>query len=151
MKRILSFISVFTMFASLSFAQEAAQPKPNPNAADIKFLKELHDFGTINQGDGCVTEFEFTNTGKEPLILQNVQASCGCTVPEWPRQPIMPGQKGKIKVTYDSKRVGPINKAITITSNAATPTKVINIKGNVNPVSQEAIPEKKPSMMNQTK
>ena len=78
------------------------------------------------------TEFKFTNTGTEPLIISNAKGSCGCTVPSWPKTPIKPGESAAIKVKYDSKRIGPINKSVTISSNASNePTKVIRIKGMI--------------------
>lgn len=100
--------------------------------ATIDFEKEVHDYGTIKQhGDGAC-EFKFTNNGTEPLIISNARGSCGCTVPSWPKEPIAPGESSVIKVKYDTKRVGPINKSVTITSNAGdSPTTVIRIKGKV--------------------
>ena len=100
--------------------------------AEITFAKEEHDFGNMKQHGDASTEFKFTNTGTEPLIISNSRGSCGCTVPEWPKQPIKPGESASIKVKYDSKRVGPINKSVTISSNAVNePEKVIRIKGNI--------------------
>lgn len=113
----------------------------NPNAPVIKFEKVVHDYGEIEQhGDGKC-EFKFTNTGKEPLILSNVRSSCGCTVPVWPRQPILPGQSDVIKVKYDTKRIGMINKSVQVYSNAIEKTVSLKIKGKVNKPST-AMPEK---------
>ncbi len=123
------FLSTSVM-AQGSTATQAIQVE-NPNAADIAFEKEVIDYGNIQQGANGVREFHFTNTGKEPLIISNARGSCGCTVPTWPKEPIKPGEKGVIKVKYDTKRLGPINKSVTITSNAKTATKVLRIKGNV--------------------
>lgn len=97
--------------------------------AKMEFEKEVHDYGEIKQNGDGTCEFEFTNTGTEPLMISNAKGSCGCTVPEWPREPIAPGEKGVIKVKYDTKRVGPIGKSVTIQSNA--PTKTLRIKGEV--------------------
>ncbi len=100
--------------------------------AEITFEKETHDYGKIKQhGNGeCV--FTFKNTGTEPLLISNSRGSCGCTVPTWPREPIAPGATGTIKVKYDTKRIGAINKSVTIQSNAVnSPTKIIRIKGQV--------------------
>lgn len=103
----------------------------NPNAPTIKFDKTVHDYGTMQQhGDGKC-EFKFTNEGKEPLILSNVRSSCGCTVPTWPRQPILPGQSEMIKVKYDTKRVGMINKSIHVYSNAKVSPLTLKIKGKI--------------------
>lgn len=132
------FLSAFT-FSALA-QQPAAQPvaapateaKPdNPNAAEMTFEKEVHDYGTIKQGADGNCEFKFKNTGKEPLIISNAKGSCGCTVPTYPKEPIMKGQTGSIKVHYDTKRVGAFTKTVTIESNGKTPTKVLTIKGLV--------------------
>ena len=104
--------------------------------AKIEFKEDIH-------GDAS-TEFKFTNIGTEPLIISRAKGSCGCLVPSWPREPIQPGQTGIIKVKYDSKRIGPINKSVTIVSNASNhPTKVIRIKGMIEaPPAGGATPEK---------
>lgn len=99
----------------------------------IVFDKIVHDYGTIVQNADGNSEFTFTNKGKEPLILSNVRSSCGCTVPIWPKEPIAPGKSGTIKVKYDTNRVGPINKSITVTSNAVNNSVVLKIQGNVTP------------------
>jgi hypothetical protein len=94
--------------------------------------KEVHDYGTIAQGANGTCEFNVTNTGDAPLIINNCKGSCGCTVPKCDTKPVAPGQSTVITVRYDTKRVGPINKSVTITSNAAnSPTKVVRIKGTV--------------------
>ena len=80
-------------------------------AQEISFEKEIHDFGTFEQhGDGAY-EFKFTNTGDAPLIISNSKGSCGCTVPVWPKEPIIPGESNVIKVKYDTKRIGAFNKS----------------------------------------
>lgn len=114
--------------------QKAVTPAPNPNAPEITFEKDVHDFGTITQGGDGTYEFKFTNTGKEPLIITNAKGSCGCTVPTWSKEPIKKGEQGTIKVSYDTKRIGQFTKTVTITSNAKTATKVLTIKGTVNAV-----------------
>ncbi len=120
------------LFATFSVnAQDAAQPAVNPNAAEISFDKTVHDYGTIIQGADGTSEFKFTNTGKEPLILSKPQSSCGCTVPTWPQEPILPGKSEIIKVTYNTQNVGPINKTVTVNSNAKTNRIILSIKGTV--------------------
>ncbi len=133
MKRVtLFFLATFVAFAV--FAQNAAETTKavdNKNAPEISFDKTVHDYGTVPyQGDGKC-EFKFTNIGKEPLILTNVRSSCGCTVPKWPREPILPGQSDIIKVEYKTNRIGRINKTITVQSNAKTRSQVLRIKGQV--------------------
>lgn len=103
--------------------------------AKITFTEETYDFGKIAEEKGPVTkEFTFTNTGAQPLIIQNVKASCGCTTPDWTKDPILPGKKGFIKATYNPHgRPGPFNKSITVTSNAENSNVVLIIKGEVIP------------------
>ena len=98
----------------------------------FKFEKEVHDFGIVSEGDMAIYEFVFKNIGDEPIIMTNVRASCGCTTPFFTKDPVMPGQEGKIKVQYNSSgRMGVFNKSITISSNAEPATKVVYIKGIV--------------------
>ncbi|MFT6503011.1 MAG: hypothetical protein ACJASQ_003143 [Crocinitomicaceae bacterium] len=126
-KALFSLLMIFVATAgTTAIAQEVK------NGAKLDFEKDVHDYGTVeNGGDGTCT-FEFTNTGNAPLIISNAKGSCGCTVPSWPKEPIAPGATSKITVKYDTKRPGAINKSVTITSNAVNePTKVIRIKGNV--------------------
>ncbi len=106
----------------------------------FQFEKESHDFGELPEGDKHAYEFSFTNVGAEPLIIKGVKASCGCTTPIWPKEPIMPGETATVKAVYNTKgRVGKFNKAITITSNAITPTKRLYIKGEVLKTEQEPV------------
>ncbi|WP_375323788.1 DUF1573 domain-containing protein [Flagellimonas sp. GZD32] len=99
--------------------------------AKIEFKSETIDYGEIERGSDGVRVFEFTNTGDAPLIITGVRSSCGCTIPKKPEEPILPGKTGVIEVKYDTNRVGPIRKAITVTSNADTPTTILKIKGTV--------------------
>jgi len=99
------------------------------DAPEIFFEKKVHDYGDIKKGSDGTCEFIFINTGKEPLILSNVQSSCGCTVPTWPKEPVLAGKSAVIKVVYDTKRIGIISKTITVTSNAKTSPIVLSIKG----------------------
>lgn len=102
------------------------------NAQEFKFEKETIDYGKISKGANGERIFVFTNIGDQPLIIKNIQSSCGCTVPKKPEEPIMPGEKGEIKVSYDTKRVGGFSKAITIFSNAKKARKIIKIRGIIN-------------------
>lgn len=99
--------------------------------AKIEFKSETVDYGEIERGSDGVRVFEFTNTGNAPLVISKVSSSCGCTIPKKPEEPIMPGESGEIQVKYDTNRVGPIRKAVTVISNADTPTKILKIKGTV--------------------
>ncbi len=117
---------VLVLFVGLMGFSLTAQKAPK-----IEFKAETVDYGTIEKGSDGVRVFEFTNTGDAPLIVSKVSSSCGCTIPKKPEDPILPGKTGEIKVKYDTNRVGPIRKAITVISNADTPTKVLKIKGEV--------------------
>ena len=149
--------TILTLAAVITFAFAAnaqtpattttpAQVAPNPNAADFKFETDNHDFGNIKEGVQATYDFKFTNVGKEPLVITNVQASCGCTTPKWPKEPIKPGESGMITAVYNSNgRPNAFQKAITVYSNAKTPTKVLNIKGFV-----DAAPAEQPAQMSTT-
>jgi hypothetical protein len=119
-----------------AIAQDAGKPVGGTGPM-ISIDKEVHDYGTIPQGANGTCEFTVTNTGDAPLILTSCKGSCGCTVPKCDTEPIKPGQKTTITVKYDTKRVGPINKSVTISSNAVNaPERIVRIKGTV-----EAAPE----------
>ena len=118
---------VLILFIGLLGFSLTAQEKK----AKIEFKTETVDYGEIDKGADGVRVFEFTNTGDAPLIISKVSSSCGCTIPKKPEDPILPGKTGEIQVKYDTNRVGPIRKAITVISNADTPTKVLKIKGDI--------------------
>lgn len=122
-----------------SFAQE--------KVAKIEFKTDVIDYGTIEKGADGVRTFEFTNTGNAPLVISNVKSTCGCTVPKKPDGPIMPGETGEIEVKYDTKRVNPIRKTITVFSNAETPTVALKIKGLVVDSNNSSVLEKKEKSM----
>jgi hypothetical protein len=117
-----SFTSILILFL-LSFSI---------NAQEFKFESETIDYGKIDKGANGERIFTFSNIGDQPIIIKNIQSSCGCTVPKKPEKPVMPGEKGEIKVSYDTNRVGGFSKSITIFSNATEAAKVIRIKGIVN-------------------
>lgn len=111
--------------------------------AKIEFESETIDYGTIDKGANGVRVFKFKNTGNAPLIISKVKSSCGCTVPKKPEEPIMPGATGEIEVKYDTNRVMPIRKTITVTSNAETPTVALKIKGLVVDPNKNSVLKKK--------
>lgn len=117
--------------------------------AKIEFKSDTIDYGTIEKGSDGVRVFEFTNTGNEPLIISKVSSSCGCTIPKKPKDPILPGKTGEIEVKYDTNRVNPIRKTITVISNAETPTVALKIKGLVVDPSKVNVMEKKDSSVMQ--
>ncbi|WP_129716591.1 DUF1573 domain-containing protein [Pedobacter sp. SYP-B3415] len=105
---------------------------PDKDAPVITWERETYDFGTIKQGEKVQHDFKFRNTGKTPLIISNASASCGCTVPEPPKEPIKPGAEGVIKVVFDSNgKEGVQDKGITITSNANPTMSVVHLVGEV--------------------
>ena len=119
------FICGFSMAQSDKKAQAGASPEFN-------FEVEEYNFGTVKEGAVVEYEFRFTNKGNEPLIISNVQSTCGCTVPEWPQEPIEKGKTGSIKVVFNSAgKVGLQNRPITIFSNAKSSPKIVHLKGNV--------------------
>jgi hypothetical protein len=146
MKKTLTLLSFALVVSAASFAQTTKSTAPvaikqTPTAAtaikkdgaamDFKFTE--HNFGELQEGPKAAVDFVFTNTGNKPLILTDVKASCGCTTPEWPKEPIAPGQTSKIKVEYNTQgRPGDFTKSITITSNESDQPKMIYIKGKVN-------------------
>lgn len=100
-------------------------------SAVISFDSTEHDYGTLPYGGDGTWEFEFRNTGTEPLLLTNVRSSCGCTVPEWPREPIEQGRKGTIRVSYNTRLSGTFSKSISVFSNASATPVILKIRGKV--------------------
>ena len=112
--------------------------------ATIDFESKVVDYGVLEHNGNGDREFVFTNNGTEPLIIKNAKGSCGCTVPTWPREPIMPGETSKIGVKYATNRVGKFTKTITLTTNASKKPVILTVKGEVNPAPKEATaPERK--------
>ena len=128
MKKYLFFILALAIAAPI-WAQTASSQK----GAVITLEKSTHDFGDMKQGDKVEETFRFTNTGTEPLVITNVEVSCGCTAPKWPRDPIAPGAKGDILIVFNSaNKSGAQNKVVTVVSNAVNPEAgVIKFKANV--------------------
>lgn len=140
MQKILFSTGVLLCLIFQAKAQESVTESINPNAPDMIFDKETVDFGTIDQGADGIRTFKFKNSGKSPLIISEVKGQCGCTtLPDgWPKEPIMPGASGTIKVKYDTQRVGAFDKKVTITSNAKTASKQVTIKGVVKAIAVPA-------------
>ncbi len=128
MKQVITICIIFVFSLSTGWGQQ--------KGPHISFEKDVHDFGNINESKGKVMcNFHFVNTGSAPLIINDVKATCGCTAPEWSKKPILPGQKGFVKATFDPKnRPGHFSKTIYVKSNSIENSqKVLTIKGNVNP------------------
>lgn len=124
-------------------APAKTESTPRVEGAGLVFESETIDYGTIPHNADGKREFVFTNNGNKPLIISNAQGSCGCTVPTWPKEPIAPGAKGVIGVKYATDRVGAFTKTVTLTTNAAEPSKVLTIKGNVLPDETPAVAQPK--------
>jgi len=135
MKKLL-FLAVFAIMAGTAYAQQPAPVKVGGNEVKVEMAaftweSTTHDFAKIKQGTPVTHEFKFTNSGKTPLVITNVQASCGCTTPDWTREPVMPGGKGFIKATYSAAAVGAFNKTVTVTANIDGGFMQLTIKGEV--------------------
>jgi|SRR6185312_1657536 len=129
MKRLFLFLALFPIF----FTIKAQTPAPKAGPV-IKFMQKSHEFPDIYSGDTVYHTFKFVNEGNAPLILSEVLVTCGCTVPIWPKEPILPGKGGEIKVMFKSiGKEGIQNKVITILSNATNSPERISIRVNVLP------------------
>lgn len=137
----LCLIFSFSLFAQNKEAKKRERLKPYPT---ILFETDTFDFGNIREGDIVVYEFKFRNGGKKPLILSDVNASCGCTIPGLTKKVVLPGDSGSIKVSFDSAhRPGQFSKFVTVNSNAKnTPATFVVIMGNVQLPASNPVPEK---------
>ena len=123
---------LWVALAANVFAQETKAPAAKVNGPVLAFEKNTHDFGDIYQGDNVEHVFKFTNTGNEPLIISNIQVTCGCTAPSWPKNPIPPGGKGEIKIGFNSAgKMGRQNKTVTVVSNAVNEDNLISFVTNI--------------------
>lgn len=134
MKQVLTILAFVLVGSFYATAQTT-------NGAKMTFDATTMDYGTIDKGADPIRKFKFTNTGNEPLIVKAAKGSCGCTVPTYPKEPIMPGESNVIEVRYDTQRVGAFTKTVTLTTNEANDTHTLTIKGDVKaPASQESVP-----------
>jgi hypothetical protein len=134
MKHIISVLALATFFAFNATAQQASGPA-------MSFETTTIDYGKIEKGSDKIRKFKFTNTGNEPLIIKSAKGSCGCTVPTYPQEPIMPGESATIDVSYDTNRTGPFTKTVTLTTNETPDSHTLTIKGEVKvPATQETVP-----------
>jgi hypothetical protein len=141
MKKIFWLFILNLTFTACS--QNSSQEKTEIVAVDpekapvMSFEKESYDFGQINEGESVVYDFKFTNTGKGPLIVSNASATCGCTVPDYPKEPINPGESGNIHVVFNSTgKPGMQNKVVTLNVNTVAGTQELHLIGNVIPKKQ---------------
>ena len=121
MKKTFSLFVALFVFVAVGYAQKGV----------LKFAQETHDFGKVEQGKPVTHVFEFKNTGSDPVVINDAQASCGCTKPNWTREPVMPGKTGTVSATFNAAAAGPFNKSVTVTSNAEAGQTVLYLKGEV--------------------
>ncbi|MDL2230988.1 DUF1573 domain-containing protein [Bacteroidales bacterium OttesenSCG-928-L19] len=137
-------LTVIIVGVFAAFGQEKVD-KPKKKRSKVPYISfeyTVYDYGIVEKNGDGMCEFVFKNTGKEDLILTNVRSSCGCTVPEWPKEPIPKKKKAVIKVKYNTNNVGTINKSITVESNAENNRVILYIKGRVSDTGKaEAVPE----------
>ncbi len=139
MKKLFPVIILILLGASSQVFSQS-QPAKSGGGPKIVFDDESHNFGTIKEGLVAEYTFKFKNTGDQPLILKDVRPSCGCTTPEWSKEPVDPGKTGLIHVKYNSAgRPGKFNKSITITSNIPDETKILFITGSVTPSTDNSV------------
>jgi len=124
----LAALSVCLFIGSIMFAQTDTTSKA---LGELSFESDVIDYGTIPHNANGERVFKFKNTGKAPLVISKVKASCGCTVPTYPKTAILPGKTGEITVKYATNRVGAFSKTLTVTSNAKESSKILKIKGEV--------------------
>jgi hypothetical protein len=157
MKKIFSVLVLCLAFVTLTFAQaeekvkaKAEQVKEQVQGPQITFENKTVDYGVIEQESDPYRLFKFTNTGNEALVITNAKGSCGCTVPQYSKDPIGPGETGEIKVRYDTKRLGKFIKTVTLTTNTGAEKVVLTIKGEVKkkPAEPAALPAKEVNPFN---
>ncbi|MEL7123332.1 MAG: DUF1573 domain-containing protein, partial [Bacteroidota bacterium] len=158
MKKIFS-VFVLCLAVSFVFAQTSKIEKAETAKSEMKeavegpqmtFEAKTVDYGTIEQGADPYRVFKFKNTGNAPLVILNAKGSCGCTVPNYDREPVAPGDEGEIKVRYDTKRIGKFTKTVTLTTNVGEQKIILTIKGEVKtkPAEKEALPVKEGNPFN---
>lgn len=146
MKKVVFAIGVVALFAFTSCKDNASSKIKSDNVAEaavrdeaakavpvMTFEKSEHDFGTIEQGTPQETAFKFTNTGNAPLIITDAKSSCGCTVPNPPKDPIAPGESSELVVKFNGSGQNQVTKTITVTANTAKGSELLRIKAFVNP------------------
>ena len=141
----LSFVK--TLIVSLTFLLSVftVAAQDSKSAPSIKFKEVELDFGTIEQGDKAHLEYIFHNIGIDPLVIIQAKGSCGCTVPEYPTEPLKKGEKGSIKVTFDSAgKMGKQEKTVTLITNTPDSPIILKIKGTIVPAPAKNVPEDRP-------
>lgn len=138
-----------TLFTLLLLTVATAFALAQDGGPAMEFETTEIDYGTIAQNSDPLRVFKFTNTGDAPLVIKAAKGSCGCTVPAYPKQPILPGESATIDVRYDTKRIGEFTKTVTLTTNEADEKHVLRIKGKVEPqlAAEDALPESEPTLL----
>lgn len=131
MKKISLILFIGLLAFSTNAQEKVVTDKVDEDAPIFKFETEVVNYGDIARNSDGIKVLKFTNMGKSPLIISNVKGSCGCTVPTWPKEPIMPDDEGEIQIKYATNRIGPFSKTVTIISNAVRSSVVIPVKGKV--------------------
>ena len=145
MKKVISMFAMVVLVAIVAKAQKAGGPV-------MTFEKTEIDYGTISQGADPLRKFKFKNTGTEPLVIKTARGSCGCTVPNYKKEPVMPGETAEVEVRYDTQRVGGFTKTVTIETNEGDQPRVLTIRGTVNEKkAEEGVPASAPSLISAPK
>jgi hypothetical protein len=140
------------IFLSISSTFLIAQAPAEVQGPVMTFESMIVDYGDIEQNSEPLRVLKFTNTGTEPLVVSNARGSCGCTVPTWPKQPIMPGESSQLEIRYDTKRLGGINKTVTLTTNEGTESHVIKVIGTIHQAApEEGVPTNKGGLIKPNK
>jgi len=152
MKNLLTLLALCLSISFIS-AQDGAKAPADTTPSEgpvMEFNDTVVDYGTIEQNSEPFRIFNFKNTGNEPLVIKHAKGSCGCTVPTYPKEPILPGESSEVKVRYDTKRIGRFTKTVTLTTNEEVGKRVITIKGEVLKPTEEpaAVPLNEPSILN---
>ncbi len=149
MNRLSCFLSILLVVGCISCgsgsnsgenirALEIAEPDTTIKRTSIQFAATEHDFGQVEEGEKVKCRYEFTNTGDADLLLQKVQASCGCTKPEYDKKPIRPGKKGRIEVAFNTKgRPGKQHKTVKVVTNTEPSTTVLSFTCEVLPAEKK--------------
>ncbi len=144
MKNLLSLIVMVFCAGYISAQTEVPASNTTPQKTGgphLEWESTVVDYGEIKKGSDPVRQAVFYNKGTEPLIIKSARGSCGCTVPTWPKDPIMPGEKGVIEIRYDTQRVGPINKTVSVSTNENEEETRITIKGNISSDEEQTLPK----------
>jgi hypothetical protein len=156
MKKLFLLSFVFAAFSMVAVAQSTEPTKaepieeaaPSTGGPVMSLESNTVDYGTLKQHGEPLRKVSFTNTGTEPLVIKNARGSCGCTVPTWPKEPILPGASADIEIRYATNRLGKINKTVKITTNEGGDPHVIKVVGNIlKPEEDESVPASAPSIL----